>query len=89
MNFYHTHASQENLSSEEKQVKKILFCGGGASLKGFAEFLSLKLKISVELGNPWTNILKEPLREVPEIPFEKSLGYATALGLALRGVKHD
>ncbi len=89
LNFYHTHASQENLPTEEKQVKKILLCGGGSNLKGLAEFLSLELKIPVELGNPWTNILKEPLREVPELPFEKSLGYTTTLGLALRGIKHD
>ena len=89
LNFYHTHASQENLPTEEKQVKKILLCGGGSNLKGLVEFLSLELKIPVELGNPWTNILKEPLKEVPELPFEKSLSYATTLGLALRGIKHD
>ena len=83
LNFYHTHALQE------KKVEKVLLCGGGANLKGFAEFFSLELKIPVELGNPWINILKEPLREVPELSFSKSLGYTTALGLALRGIKHD
>ncbi|MCK5044471.1 type IV pilus assembly protein PilM [Candidatus Parcubacteria bacterium] len=89
LNFYHTHASQESLPSNEKQVQKILLCGEGANLKGFTEFLSLELKIPVELGNPWINILKEPLKEVPSLSFEKSLGYTTALGLALRGIKYD
>jgi len=39
------------------------------------------------LANPWVNILPEGQRETPELLFEKSLGYTTALGLALRGIK--
>ncbi len=71
----------------EKGVQKIWLSGGGASLKGLAGFLSSEFKIPVELGNPWINILPEPLKEVPQLPFEESLKYTTALGLGLRGVK--
>jgi hypothetical protein len=39
------------------------------------------------LGNPWINILPEPQKAVKELPFEESLKYTTALGLALRGMK--
>lgn len=87
LSYYQTHAFHEHLLPNGKGVSRIFLCGGGANLKGLARILSLELKIPVELGNPWTNILPEPLREVPELPYEKSLGYTTALGLALRGIK--
>ena len=87
LTYYHTHVHHEHLPLDSKEVEKILLCGGGANLKGLADFLSLKLKIPVELGNPWVNILPEPLKEVPDLPYEKSLSYTTALGLALRGLK--
>ncbi|MFC1629697.1 type IV pilus assembly protein PilM [Patescibacteria group bacterium] len=87
LSFYHTHAFHEHLDSKTKRVEKILICGGGATLKGLCGFLSAQLKIEVELGNPWINILPKPLKEVPELSFEDSLGYTTALGLALRGIK--
>jgi len=87
LSFYRTHASHEHLPSDGKEVGKIFLCGGGANLKGLPEFLSLQLKIPVGIGNPWINILPESQKEVPELPFEKSLAYTTALGLALRGIK--
>lgn len=70
------------------QISKILLCGGGASLKGLAAFLSAQLKNKVEIGNPWINIFGEAPNEVPELPFDESLAYTTALGLALRGINH-
>ena len=85
--FYQTYASHEHLPPNGNRVAKILLCGGGANLKGLTELLTLELKIPVELGNPWVNILPEGQKETPELPFEKSLGYTTALGLALRGIK--
>jgi type IV pilus assembly protein PilM len=87
--YYKTHASHEHLPPGRKGVAKILLCGGGATLKGLVQFIAEELKIPTELGNPWINILPKPLKEVPELPFEKSLGYTTALGLALRDIKHD
>jgi len=88
LNFYLTHTSHEHLPPNgNKGVKKIILCGNGASLKGFSSFLSLQLKIPVESGNPWINILPEGEKEPREMPREKALGYTTALGLALRGAK--
>jgi len=93
LGYYQTHASHEHLPSPtntlagDKGVSKILLCGGGANLKGLIELLTLELKIPVELADPWVNILLKGQRELPELSFEKSLGYATALGLALRGIK--
>lgn len=85
--YYQAHTSHEHLLVDGKEVKKIFLSGGGAVLSGLTDFLSSELKIPVEIGNPWVNILQEPLREVPELPFEESLRYTTALGLALRGMK--
>lgn len=89
LNYYQTHATHEHLAPNGHDISKILLCGGGANLKGLPELLSLELKTPVELGNPWVNILPESLKEVPELSFEKSLGFATALGLALRGVRGE
>lgn len=87
IDYYQTHASHEHLSSNKKGVEKILLSGGGANLDGLVDFLSLKFKIPVELGNPWLNILPNYLKEVPGLPYKESLKYTTALGLALRGAK--
>lgn len=87
ISYYLAHASHEHLPPNGKGVSKILLCGGGANLKGLTDFLSLELKLPVELANPWVNILPRPLKEVPELPYKESLGYTTALGLALRGIK--
>ena len=88
LSYYQTHAAHEHLPPDGKGVSKILLCGGGANLKGLPELLSIELKIPVETGNPWLNILPESLTEVPELSLEKSLSYTTALGLALRGIKN-
>jgi len=88
LDYYQTHMGHEHLFPDSKElVKKILLCGGGANLKGLSEILSLGLKIPVVMGNPWVNILPEPLKEVPRLPYEKSLSFTTALGLALRGIR--
>jgi type IV pilus assembly protein PilM len=87
LNYYQTHASHEHLPPNGGGVSKILLCGGGANLKGLPDLLSLELKLPVELGNPWINILPEGKREAGELSFEESLKYTTALGLALRGIK--
>ena len=86
LDYYQAHSSHEHLPPDGKTVEKIILCGGGANLKNLANFLSIELKLPVEPGNPWTNILPKPLREVPELPYEESLRYTTALGLALKGI---
>ncbi|MDD2731935.1 MAG: type IV pilus assembly protein PilM [Candidatus Pacebacteria bacterium] len=84
----HNFGSGSRLNKLEK-VEKIILSGRGSNLKRFTDFLSLELKIPVELGNPWINILPIPLKEVPQLPFKESLGYTSALGLAIRGIKGE
>ena len=86
INYYQTHRGHEHLSASNKKVEKIILCGRGANLEGLADSLSFNLNIPVELGNPWVNVLPEPLKELPQLPFKDSLGYSAALGLALGGL---
>ncbi|KPJ73657.1 hypothetical protein AMJ48_00400 [Parcubacteria bacterium DG_74_1] len=89
LEYYQTHADYKQLSLNNKGITKILLCGGGANLKGLSELLALELKIPVEIANPWVNILPGGQKETPELSAKKSLGYTTALGLALRGIKSE
>lgn len=70
-----------------QQIGRILLCGGGVNLRGFVDLFSKQLKVPVELGNPWINILPDQLKETEKLSHQESLRYTTALGLALRGVK--
>lgn len=75
-------------------ISEIILCGGGANLKGLADYLTSRVKIPVSLGNPWVNILSEQkgkmdLKKIPKIPYEESLAYATVLGLAIRGASPE
>lgn len=87
IDYYQTHASHEHLPPDSKIVPKILLCGGGANLKGLPELLSLELNMPVEFGNVWTNVLPEGRKETQKMPSENALAYATAIGLALRGIR--
>lgn len=86
LSYYKDHSSHEHLGLDKAGIARILLSGGGANMEGLTDFLSLELKIPASKGNPWVNILPEPLKEVPGLSYEESLKYTTALGLALRGV---
>jgi len=59
------------------------------------EYLMANLKVPVELANVWTNVIPSSAKasqgapsfddKIPSISFNDSLGYATAIGLALKG----
>lgn len=90
LDYYLSHAAHEHLPpNHQGEIEKILLSGGGANLKGLREFLREKFQIPVSLANPWVNILPPPLKGLPELPFEESLRYTTALGLALRGIQEN
>lgn len=89
LNYYLSHASHEHLPPDHKGIERILLSGGGANLKGLGEFLKEKLKVPVNLANPWINILPPPLKNPPQLSFEDSLRYTTAIGLALRGIANN
>ncbi len=87
LEYYKNHTFHEHNMAHS--ISKILLAGGGANLKGLAPYLGSKLKFDVEIGNPWTNILEMPFKELPSLPFELSLSFTTAIGLALSGLDHS
>lgn len=81
LEYWYTHAKEQDL--EHEQVKKIFLCGGDANMLGLVDYLSYKLKQTVEMGNVWVNI-NDFENYLPPIERNESLMYATALGLSLR-----
>ena len=74
------------MSKQSQSVNKIILCGGGSNMKGLAEYLNQRIKKEVVLGSPWINLnLGSGL---PVINKEISVRYATAIGLALRGLNY-
>ncbi len=64
-------------------IKKIYLCGGDSNLSGFIDYLASGLPVAVGLANVMVNV-NSLEQYVPEISFNDSLRYATAIGLALR-----
>ncbi|MBI1957594.1 MAG: pilus assembly protein PilM [Candidatus Niyogibacteria bacterium] len=84
--FWNTHA--EHAHQAHPQISKIILCGGDANLIGFKEYLAQKLRLPVFMGNVWQNVSAFD-EYVPEIPFNESLGFAVAVGMALRAVRGE
>jgi type IV pilus assembly protein PilM len=89
MEYHESHIPHQHLGQQQKKIKKIILCGGGANMRGLPSFLTKKLKTEVIVGNPWVNILSSRSREIPALSFQDSLRYTTALGLALRGIRGE
>lgn len=67
-------------------VSEIILCGGGSNLAGLPEFLAEKLKLTVSLGNPWVNVFPGPPKNITGLALAEAPSYATAIGLAIRGL---
>jgi len=78
--YWHTHKDEEGKNNPP--IKKIILCGGDSNLIGLADYISVSLKTSVEMGNVWTNT-NNPENYIPEMNFKQALSFSTALGLAL------
>ncbi|MFA5936386.1 MAG: pilus assembly protein PilM [Candidatus Paceibacterota bacterium] len=84
--YWHTHKDEEG--KDRPTIKKVILCGGDSNLIGLADYFSVSMKVNVEIANVWINIT-DTEKYVPEIGFEQSLTFATALGLALGDFEHD
>jgi len=71
--------------AEKKEVQKIILAGGSALLPGLKDYFSENLKKEVEIANPFLDILYPPILE--QTLKEMGPAYATAVGVALRGLK--
>jgi len=67
-------------------VEKVILCGGSSNLKGLPEYIAARVHANTERANIWRNVCSFD-NYIPPIEKHYSLGYATAVGLALRSAK--
>lgn len=79
--FMYWNTKDTNQGKEDK-ISKIILCGENAPLVGLLEFLSLGIKVPIELAQVWQNAFSYN-DYIPSMSYEKSLSYATVIGLAL------
>lgn len=66
-------------------IESVYLTGGGANLKGVAEFIAMALDVQVKIANPWVNVCSFE-KYVPPLAMHESHGYTAAIGLALRNI---
>ena len=78
--YWQTHKDEEDKNNPP--IKKIILCGGDANLIGLSDYISVSLKVPVQMANVWTNII-DTKNCIPEMDFNQAMTFSTALGLAL------
>ena len=73
--FYYSHFPETNT------INHITMCGGSSILNNLDAILSKELNVECKPGRVWKNLNSN---KVVKIPYEESIKYATAIGLALR-----
>jgi len=83
---YHYWDTRRNERGERMTpVGKIILVGGSSNLNGLPEYISGRVRAFAERGNIWQHVA--PFDEyVPPIDKNQSLQFATAVGLAMRGI---
>ncbi len=78
--YWHTHGGENGIN--KNPIEQIILVGGDSNLAGLPDYLSASLKVGTIVPDVWVNIgLAHGV--VPPITRNDSLGYATAIGLAL------
>ena len=68
---------------EGRQVKAMVISGGTASMPGLAEYFTREVGLPLTVADPWRNI---DLKDNQQSDNHEAPMYATAIGLALRGL---
>lgn len=76
----------QDRSVKQSKVKRVVLSGGSTSMPGMVEYLNAQLGLPIIISNPWSHIntKKVGLPSALNAPV-----FTTAIGLALRGIKHD
>lgn len=83
---YHYWDTRRNERGERvTPVGKVVLVGGSANLRGLGDYIAGRVQATAELGDVWRNIAP-PDDYIPPIERRISLQYASAIGLALRGI---
>ncbi len=78
--YWHSHEGEDG--QPRSKIEKIILCGGDSNLYGIISYLESSMSIPVEYANTWVNIT-DIKTNVPVMPFDISLSFATVFGLAL------
>lgn len=79
MHYWHT----RKVDRGERQIKRIVLCGGSSNLWGLPEYIADTLNVPTERALVWQNAFSFD-SYIPPITRPYSYGYATAIGLGLR-----
>jgi len=83
---YHYWDTRRNENGDRvTPVGRVLLVGGSSNLNGLDEFIASRVQAPTERGDVWQHIASYD-EYIPPIDKRHSLQYATAVGLALRGV---
>ncbi len=74
--------NSKNDGREDRNIDKVILCGGSANLKGLPEYFTETLSIETKRASVWQNAF-DVGETVPPIGLKHSYGYATAIGLGL------
>lgn len=66
-------------------LEKVCLLGGSSNLKGLGDYIASRVQVEVVRPNVWRNVCSFD-EYIPPIDRRASLQYATAIGLALRGI---
>lgn len=66
------------------EISRIILAGGSSNLSGLPDYVAGRVQVEVERADMWGNVCVFD-EYVPPIIRRESFGYATAIGLALRG----
>jgi type IV pilus assembly protein PilM len=66
-------------------LAKVLLAGGSANLKGLPEYIATRVQAATLRADVWVNVCSFD-EYIPPITKTNSLGFATAIGLALRSI---
>lgn len=74
----------KSMSKESEDIQRVILCGSGANLRGIIPYLATRLTCDIMIGDPWMNLNFGD--HLPTIDRDNSLGYSTAVGLALKKI---
>lgn len=82
---YHYWDTRRNERGERMTpVGKVVLVGGSANLKGLTDYIAARVQAPTEVADVWRHVASFDTY-IPPIDRRRSLQYATAAGLALRG----
>src|SRR3989344_2126109 len=87
--YYHFWDTHKNDKGERATpVSRIVLVGGSSNLHGLEEYIASRVQVPTVRGDIWHNVFSYD-DYIPPISRRASLGYATSVGLAMRGIQQQ